>query len=388
MKIMSKRSTQRPQPSSPRTPAYRPPPPHSQYGTKSFDPIDPRWLLNALGTMIVFAIFCAWLLVCFVFTRTQWQYVLHPSRTISSAPAGNFDEVRFGPDSSGQPQLDGWWIPGDSASAPTVLILHSGDGSMSDALPQATTLHDANLNVLLFDYRGYGRSLGQHPTQQLMQTDAASALTYLTGSRHIPAANILIYGIGAGASLAIQLCAEHKELPALILDAPAGDFRQHMIDNKQAKAVPVQILFTQDFPLTTPLSKLQTPKLLVTPTDATPAALPISRRSQDHPPPSHRQPNTLPRRPHPLPRQLHPHTLTNADQVAATTTPYCLFPIPYSLLPTPYSLLPVFKGVTPPMFWGPYEREGRVMRIGEAGCRRNCWSGYCFACRLRFTHLL
>ncbi|MES2390126.1 MAG: alpha/beta hydrolase [Acidobacteriota bacterium] len=270
---MPKRSTQQPQPSNRRTPAYRPPPPNSQYGTKPFEQIDARWILNALGAMIVFAIFCAWLLLCFVFIKTQWQYVLHPSRTVAATPANAglaFSEVHFGPDASGQPQLDGWWIPADSATTPTVLLLHSGDGSMSDALPTAHQLHDANLSVLLFDYRGYGHSLGQHPSQQLMQTDAASALTYLTDSRKIPATSILVEGIGAGASLAIQLCADHKEIPALILDSATGDFKQQMIHDQHAKAVPVQLLFTQDFPLTTPLSKLSTPKLLITSSDATP----------------------------------------------------------------------------------------------------------------------
>jgi hypothetical protein len=263
---MPKRSTPRPQPASSRQPtAYRPPPPNSQYGTQTFDPIDPRWLLNAFGAAIIFAIFCAWLLVCFVFTRTQWQYVLHPSRTIELTPGHYgeswnrnvaFTEVHFGPDASGQPQLDGWWIP--------------GDGSMSDAVPQAIELHNANLSVLLFDYRGYGHSLGQHPTQQLMQTDAASALTYLTGSRHILAQNIIVEGIGVGASLAVHLCSENKQLPALILDSAAGDFQQQLLQKQQAKAVPVQLLFTQNFPLATPLSKLSTPKLLITSSSATP----------------------------------------------------------------------------------------------------------------------
>jgi pimeloyl-ACP methyl ester carboxylesterase len=275
-KIMAKRSTQRPSAAPTRkADPYRPPPPNSQYGTKPFEPVELRWIAKAFGVTVLFAIGCAFVLVWFIFAHTQWQYVLHPSRTLAATPANrglNFTPVRFGVDATGEPQLDGWWIPSDSPSDPTVLLLHSGDGSMSDAVPQAIELHEARLNVLLFDYRGYGRSGGQHPTHELMQTDAASAYNYLTAARSIAPQSILVAGIGVGASLAVQLCAEHKELAGLILDSPAGDFEKKVERDQRVKIVPVSLLFTEDFPLTAPLHKLATPKLLISTTGKQPPA--------------------------------------------------------------------------------------------------------------------
>jgi len=231
--------------------------------------VDPRWILSALAGMLLLAVLCAWIAVCALFYRGQWQLVLQPSRTVSmtSAQVGLAStEVHFGVDSSGQPQLDGWWIPSDSPSRPTVLLLHGGQGSISDALPAVQTLHDAQLNVLLFDYRGFGHSLGQHPTQSLMQGDAESALRYLTEIRSIPVASVVVFGTGAGASPAVALCAAHKEIPALILVDPDGDFRSRVRQDPRSRMVPVGLLFNQDFPLAAPLETLTTPKLLISST--------------------------------------------------------------------------------------------------------------------------
>jgi pimeloyl-ACP methyl ester carboxylesterase len=192
--------------------------------------------------------------------------VLKPSRTLSATPASvklAYTEVHFGVDATGERQLDGWFLPGDAPSDPMVLLLHSGDGSMADALPQALTLHNARLNILLFDYRGYGHSAGQHPTESTMEADAETALKYLTATRAIPPKSILIYGTGAGGALAVKLCANHPETAALILESPTGDFKAQAAQDPRARIVPFRLLFNQNFPLAAPLQTLTTPKLLL-----------------------------------------------------------------------------------------------------------------------------
>jgi pimeloyl-ACP methyl ester carboxylesterase len=245
----------------------RPPQPPSATRPPEFETVDPRWILKALAGTICVAILCGYITVCALFWRGQWQLILQPARAVAQTPAVvnlAFTPVRFGVDSTGQPQLDGWWIPSDSPADPTVLMLHSGQGSMSDALPTARLLHDARLNVLLFDYRGFGRSGGQHPTQALMQADAASALRYLLDLRHIPASSLIVYGSGARATLAVNLCLAHTNIAGLILDAPDGDFTARVRQDPRSRMVPVNLLFHNDFALAAPLHTLHTPKLLIT----------------------------------------------------------------------------------------------------------------------------
>jgi pimeloyl-ACP methyl ester carboxylesterase len=234
------------------------------------DLVDPTWILKALGLIILVAILCGYTTICVLYAHAQWQLVLHPSRTVAATPASlnlPFTEVHFGVDSTGQPQLDAWFIPAANPNATnTSLLLHSGDGSLSNALPDAQALHNAHLNVLLFDYRGYGHSLGQHPTEASMQADAATALTYLTTTRALPISSIVVYGTGAGASLAVRLCADNPTLPALILQSPDGDFESRVRHDPRSKLVPVSLLFDQNFPLADPLHTLHTPKLLISQT--------------------------------------------------------------------------------------------------------------------------
>ncbi len=216
---------------------------------------------------------CAYLTVCGLFYVQQWQLVLHPSRSVTETPTSEglaFEPVRFGDDTSGQPQLAGWWIPGDLSSDPTVLMLHGETGSMSDALPAALALHNARLNVLLFDYRGYGKSGGKHPTQQRMRQDAESALYYLTETRRLSPASLIVYGTHLGASLAVALCQQHPQISGLILQSADGDTATRVSRDTRTRIFPVNLLFHQRFPLADALHNLKTPKLLISLTDGPP----------------------------------------------------------------------------------------------------------------------
>lgn len=233
--------------------------------------VEPGWILKALGSVIALGLLCAYLTLCAFFYLGQWQFVLHPSRTVASTPASvglNFAPVRFGDDASGQPQLSGWWLPADSPSDLTVLMLHHQNGSMSDALPDAKALHEARLNVLLFDYRGYGQSGGRHPSESLMRGDATSALRFLTGSRHLQPRTVLVYGSGLGASLAAQLCASNPEIPGLILVSADGDTESRIRNEQRSSIVPMSLLTHERFPLADPLHSLRTPKLILSYTNA------------------------------------------------------------------------------------------------------------------------
>ena len=244
--------------------------------------VDPRWLLKALGLVFALAVIFTYVTLCFLYAQGQWQLVLHPSRGITATPASlglRFTEVHFADAASGQPQLDGWWIPADPANpaGATALMLHSGDGSMSNALPRALTLHNEHLNVLLFDYRGYGRSTGRHPVESTMQADSASALAFLTFTQHIAPPDIVVYASGVAAALAVQLAATHPEIPALILDAPDGDFAQRARTDPRSRLIATRWFFNQTFPLADPLHTLATPKLLLSYTTASKPPLALQR---------------------------------------------------------------------------------------------------------------
>ena len=228
--------------------------------------VDPRWLLKALGVVIAMGLVCAYIMVCALFYSQQWQFVLHPSRTVSTTPAAEglaFEAVRFGDDTAGPPQLAGWWVPGDLPSDPTALLLHGQDGSLGDTVGAIKVLHDARLNVLAFDYRGYGQSGGAHPSESSMRSDASDAFRYLVQARGKPAAAVIVYGAGLGASLAVQLCAQEPGVAGAILQSADGDTLSRVEQDPRARVVPVPLLFHNRFPLADVLRTLHTPKLLL-----------------------------------------------------------------------------------------------------------------------------
>ncbi len=224
-----------------------------------------RWLAKAFGIVAFAALICSYLSLCLLYYVGQWQIVLHPDPAAAkqSAPA---DLTHFGPDETGRPQLTGEWIPAGEGShygQLTILLLPAGDGSRGDAEATVHTLHDIGLNVFSFDYRGYGLSAAVHPSQQRMTEDADSAWRYLTGSRGVPAAKIIPYGIGTGASLASGLASKHREIPALILDRPHTDLHDFAAADHRSALLPTHLLFHEHFPLAAELAFLATPKLLI-----------------------------------------------------------------------------------------------------------------------------
>ena len=228
--------------------------------------VDPAFLLKAIGLLFVVALILAYATLVTIYSVTQWQLVLHPSRVLGKNPEQiglSYNEVYFGTDNSGEPQLNGWWMPSETPAAPTALLLHGGSGTMSDALPAAMALHNANLNVLLFDYRGFGKSGGKHPSQAAMQEDAEAGLNYILAADHASPGGLVVYGIGLGAPLAVRLAAQHPGITAIVLEEPDGDTRERATQQVRSHVVPVGLLFHEDFSLAAPLSQLATPKLLI-----------------------------------------------------------------------------------------------------------------------------
>ena len=246
--------------------------PKSPAQTAHNERVSASWLLKAIGAVLVVAMGCTYFTLCFLYYQGQWQIVLHPGGKASQATLA--DLVRFGPDESGKPQLVGQRLAapaGGRYSGLTVLILSSGDGSAADSATTIASLHDLGINVFSFDYRGYGLSNGAHPNQQRMTEDVEAAWRYLTSTGAVPAAQVVPYGMGVGASLATHLAEQHAEIPALILDSPYTDLLATARRNSPS-FLPVGLLFREHFPMRETLADLHTPKLLIADTNSQPPA--------------------------------------------------------------------------------------------------------------------
>jgi pimeloyl-ACP methyl ester carboxylesterase len=218
------------------------------------------------------ALLLAYVATCVLFYKAQWQLVLHPSHGESHQPSEYGLAARlvtFAPNEAGTPQIKGWIFLSSTPGAPWVLMLPSGNGSAGDSLARAHTFTQLGYQVLLFDYRGFGASLGHHPSQAQMEKDSEDAFSFLRTQPGFAEAQTILYGTGAGASLATRLAGQHPELAALILEQADGDFASRASVDSRAKPVPFKLLFHEDFPLADPLRTLNMPKLLISTANGT-----------------------------------------------------------------------------------------------------------------------
>lgn len=227
-----------------------------------------RWLLMAFLITIAVALLCVYATMCLLFYQGQWQMLFHPSRSVTATPAGaglSYQEIHFDVTEAGAPQLEGWWLPaapGAHYATDTVLYLHDGRGSLTDTIPALEQLHGLGLNVFAFDYQGFGKSAGRHPTERLAQADAVAAWTWLTDLRHIPANHILVVGDGAGATFAAALGADFA--PAgVVLEDPSVPAREIFDHDARARILPLWLLQNEWLDPTADLARAHVPRLFL-----------------------------------------------------------------------------------------------------------------------------
>jgi len=257
------RSAVSPQPHSERT--SRPP--------KSAPPtISGKWLLGALAIALLAALLCAWGSLCLLFWQGSWQLLYHPAPAVTRTPANvnlPFESIGFATAASGEPQLRGWWIPAEPEARLTVIFLHGETGNLGDTVSALASLHESGVNVFAIDYRGYGQSHFEHPSEKRWLEDAESALRYLTGTRHIPTSSIALIGRDLGANLALEVASAHPDLAGGILEQPKESPTAAIFNDARSHLVPAHLLVRDRWDTKAAASNLLIPSLwfYLTPAD-------------------------------------------------------------------------------------------------------------------------
>ena len=120
-------------------------------------------------------------------------------------------------------RLHGWWLPSGSVSLGHVLLLHGNAGNVCDRLMHAELLVAAGFDVLLFDYRGYGRSTGR-PSEHGTYRDARAALAALEDQPGVDGSRIVYVGESLGGAVALALAIERAPM-ALVLQSAFSSVR-------------------------------------------------------------------------------------------------------------------------------------------------------------------
>ncbi len=111
-------------------------------------------------------------------------------------------------------KVHGWWVPVAKARG-AVLLMHGNAGNISHRLGYLSLFQRLGYSVLLFDYRGYGKS-GGRPDEEGTYRDAEAAWRHLTDARKVPPADIVMVGESLGGGVATWLALKYPPR-ALIL---------------------------------------------------------------------------------------------------------------------------------------------------------------------------
>lgn len=153
--------------------------------------------------------------VCFLISFVMFitgcvsESIYHPARIIGSTPADaklSYEDITL--ETTDGLMLSAWWVPAADPRG-TVLFCHGNAGNMGDRIDTLQIINTLKLNVLIFDYRGYGLSEGS-PNENGTYLDAETAWNYLVGEKGIAPRQIIVWGRSLGGAIAARTAAHHR----------------------------------------------------------------------------------------------------------------------------------------------------------------------------------
>jgi alpha-beta hydrolase superfamily lysophospholipase len=167
-----------------------------------------------------------------------------------------------------------WWWPAEKPGAPALLYLHGARWNLTGQTFRIEQLHEFGFSVLAIDYRGFGKSDGDLPSEETAYEDARAAWEHLTRLQPDPGKRF-IYGHSLGGAIAIDLAAAlSAEAQTSAKPAARGLIVESSFTTLADIArtltypwLPLQLLMSQKFESVDKIARVQMPVLIVHGTD-------------------------------------------------------------------------------------------------------------------------
>ena len=187
------------------------------------------------------------------------RFIFFPQKELVGTPAHwgiPFEDVVF-PTSDGI-NLHGWFVKGDSEF--TWIWFYGNGGNISHRLEELMLLHSRlGINILLFDYRGYGQSEGS-VSEKGTYRDARGALDYLRSRQDVDSRKIVYFGKSLGAAVAVDLARQH-EPQGLVLESTFTSIRN--MAKKHYPFLPLFLLVRTKYDSLSKIGRISSPVLIV-----------------------------------------------------------------------------------------------------------------------------
>jgi alpha-beta hydrolase superfamily lysophospholipase len=152
------------------------------------------------------------------------------------------------------------------ADAPLMLFLHGARQYLGRSVFRIEQMRELGFSVLAIDYRGFGASTDELPSETGVVEDAAAAWRWL-GERH-PGRPRYVFGHSLGGAIAVQLAAHLADAPAdddpkgVIVEGTFTSIRD-MFGTFKWGWLPISMLITERFDSLATVPRVKSPLLIV-----------------------------------------------------------------------------------------------------------------------------
>ena len=202
---------------------------------------------------------------CATLDEQQRRWIFQPgSRTWAGAAAAEGMQdvwVDFRSATTGQAvRLHGLWLAQAKPGAPQLLYLHGARWDVRSSAHRMRRLHEMGFAVLAIDYRGFGRSSDELPSQALALEDAQAAWRWLGQTQ--PQSKRYLFGHSLGGAIAVLLAAQVSDEAGLIVE---GTFTSipDVLGTFKWGWLPVGPFVTQRFDAAAQIAEVGSPVLVV-----------------------------------------------------------------------------------------------------------------------------
>jgi fermentation-respiration switch protein FrsA (DUF1100 family) len=185
--------------------------------------------------------------------------IYFPTREIIFSPADvnlKYEDIFF--ETEDNLKLNGWFVQAENPRG-TLLFCHGNAGNISHRVEIIKIFNQLDLDVFIFDYRGYGRNQGV-PSEQGLYRDARAAFQYLLSRRDVDRQTIVIYGKSIGANVAVDLASKVK---AALLISESGFTSADDMGKRLFPYLPVKWIITVKFDAVSAIKNIAIPKLII-----------------------------------------------------------------------------------------------------------------------------
>ena len=205
---------------------------------------------------------------CSTLDERQRQWIFQPSDRAwggSASLAEGMQEtwIEFPSEVTGKDtKLHALWLAADKRrpDGPVLLYLHGARWAVAGSAPRIRRMQELGFSVLAIDYRGFGKSSNELPSEEMAYEDARAAWDWL--AKTYPDRPRYVFGHSLGGAVAIDLASKVEDEQGVIVEGTFTSIPDVASTTKWGW-LPLGPLITQRFESVRKVARVQSPLMVV-----------------------------------------------------------------------------------------------------------------------------